>query len=85
MAKETQKELKAAENTAAKAEPVLRKGQGPEQEAVYSVSELAANAKELFKTRPECISAAMKNAGKTKCTVSEAREIVGKFLKREVQ
>ena len=55
------------------------------QESVYPASELAANAKKVFGTRQECVAAALKAAGKTECTVTEAKEIVGKFLKREVK
>lgn len=54
-------------------------------EAVYPVNELAANAKTLFNTRRECVEAALKAAGKIECTVSEAKGIVEKFLKREVE
>ncbi len=39
----------------------------------------------VFGVRQECVEAALKAAGKTKCTVTEAKEIVEKFMKREVQ
>lgn len=55
------------------------------KESVYSVKELSANSKKLFDTRQECVAAALKAAGKTECTVSEARKIVEKFLKKEVK
>lgn len=55
------------------------------QESVYTARELADNARELFGTRPECVTAALKAANKESCTVSEAKEIVGKFMKREVE
>ena len=70
MAKETTKEARTAETA---------------EESVYPASELAANAKKVFGTRQECVAAALKAAGKTECTVTEAKEIVGKFLKREVK
>ena len=55
------------------------------KESVYSVKELSANSKKLFDTRQECVAAALKAAGKTECTVSEAKKIVEKFLKKEVK
>lgn len=54
-------------------------------ESEYKVSELADNAKSLFGTRPECVAAALKAAGKENCTVSEAKSIVYEFLKKEVK
>lgn len=88
MAKETTKEARAAETAETKAEVVQeapQKEQKASQESVYSASELAANAKKVFGTRQECVAAALKAAGKTECTVTEAKEIVGEFLKREVK
>ena len=88
MAKETTKEARATETAETKAEVVQeasQKEQKASQESVYSASELAANAKKVFGTRQECVAAALKAAGKTECTVTEAKEIVGKFLKREVK
>ncbi len=52
-------------------------------ESVYPVDELASNAK-VFGSRPECVMAALRAAGKTECTVAEAREILEQFLTREV-
>lgn len=72
------KEQKEAAQVHAKTE---RKPAEPE----YSAPELAANAKTLFGTRPECVAAALKAAGKEKTTVSEAGNIVGAFLKKEVK
>lgn len=88
MAKETSKEVRTAETAETKAEVVQeapQKEQKASQESVYSASEFAANAKKVFGTRQECVAAALKAAGKTECTVTEAKEIVGKFLKREVK
>ena len=53
--------------------------------AVYSAKELAANARNIFGTRQECVMAALKAAGKAEFTVSDAKEIVEKFLKKEVK
>jgi hypothetical protein len=55
------------------------------KESEYSVSELAANAKKLFGKRPECVTAALTFAGKTTCTVSDAKKIVEDFMKKEVK
>ncbi|MDE7354602.1 MAG: hypothetical protein K2O06_16360 [Acetatifactor sp.] len=89
MAKETSKVVETAETAETKAEvaqeQATKKEQKTLQESVYSTSELAANAKKVFGTRQECVAAALKAAGKTECTVTEAKEIVGKFLKREVK
>lgn len=84
MAKETAKNAVAAEKQA-EAGQELRNEPKAEKESAYSVSELAANAKKIFGTRQECVAAALKAAGKTECTVTEAKEIVGKFLRREVK
>lgn len=84
MAKETGK-------SAGIAEKQVETGQEPknklkaEKESVYSVSDLAANAKKIFGTRQECVSAALRAVGKTGYTVSEAKVIVENFLKREVK
>lgn len=88
MAKETLKNAEAAEtvgnNTESASEKVSVKGRKTAQQSVYPVNELAANAKGLFATRQECVLTALKAAGKTECTVAEAKEIVERFLKREV-
>ena len=89
MAKETLKKARTTETAEIKAEvtqeQVPKKEQKTLQESVYPVSELAANAKIVFGTRQECVAAALKAARKTECTVTEAKEIVEKFLKREVK
>lgn len=89
MAKETSKDVKATDTAESKAEVTQEQAPKKEQkavkEAVYSAGELAANARKIFKTRQECVVAALKAAGKSECTVSEAKGIVEKFLKREVK
>lgn len=55
------------------------------QASVYTVKELAEQADILFGTRPECIMAALRTEKKTEFTVDEARNLVKKFLKREVK
>lgn len=54
-------------------------------ESVYTVEELAVNAKEVFGTNYECVVAALKAANISQCTVSEAKETVKVFLEKEVQ
>ena len=86
MAKEPSKDVKAAENKSETTQgQTPKKEQKPLQESVYSIAELAANAKKVFGTRPECVVAALKTAEKQECTIAEAKEIIEKFLKREVQ
>lgn len=41
-------------------------------ESVYTVSELAGNARSVFGTMQECVVAALKTDGKAEYTVSEA-------------
>lgn len=89
MAKETQKASKALEAAVGPLEAERAtepKGEkAPGRESSYTAGELAANARKLFGTRPECVMAALKAAGKQECTVPEAEGIVKKYLKREVR
>lgn len=83
-------EKAAPEKTAGKAE--MKKKEPQEEgkkkkqpaEPAYTARELADNAKNVFGARKECVAAALEAAGKRKCTVSEARMAVEKFLKKEV-
>ncbi len=84
MAKETEKNAPAAEKQAEAGQAPKAKP-GAAKESVYPVGELASNAKQIFGTRQECVSAALRAAGKTECTVSEAKAIVNNFLKKEVK
>ena len=43
------------------------------------------NARSVFGTMQECVVAALKTDGKAEYTVSEAKEIVSKFLQKEVK
>lgn len=88
MTKEASKGVKAAETAENKSEVTPEQTPKKEQkvrESVYTAGEFAANARKIFGTRAECVVAALKAAGKSECTISEAKEIVQKFLKREVQ
>ncbi len=53
--------------------------------AMYKISELAAQARRLFGTTPEAVTAALRMAGKEAASVEEAGEIVRAFLDREVK
>lgn len=53
-------------------------------DTVYSVSEFAAAADNLFGTVPECVVAAFRCEGITEATKNEAKKIVSAFLKKEV-
>ena len=52
--------------------------------SVYTARELAENAKALFNTMPECVTAALRFAGVSACTIEEAKTIVKNFLNQEV-
>lgn len=84
MAKETPKTAETVEQQTEKQQENSKVSKVP-QESVYSVNELAANARKLFGTRQECVVAALRAAGKSECTVSETKKIVEKFLKKEVK
>ncbi len=53
--------------------------------ALYNASELAAQARKIFSTTPEVVTAALRTAGKEAAAVEEAREIIRTFLNREVK
>lgn len=52
-------------------------------ESVYSAAELAANHK-MFGVNRDIVVVALKQAGKTFATVSEAKAIIHKFKSRKV-
>ena len=79
------KKERASGEVDATQEQTPKKVQKAGKEPVYSPGEFAKNAQNLFGTRQECVAAALKTAGKSEYTVSEAKEIVQKFLKREVK
>ncbi|MCM1559642.1 MAG: hypothetical protein NC123_08860 [Butyrivibrio sp.] len=85
MAKDTSKNAGTAEKQAEAGQEPKNEPKAKKKESAYPVSELAANARKIFGTRQECVSAALRAAGKTECTVSEAKTIVEKFLKKEVK
>lgn len=81
------KETKAAEITSKQTEVMQepQKGKAAPAASVYTAGELAADAKKLFGTKPECVVAALKAAGKTECSVADAKQILNRFLKREIK
>lgn len=78
------KEQKDTAETQVKTETPVKTVAKP-VESTYKVTELANNAKKLFNTRPECVTAALKAANKETSTVKEAKSIVEAFLKKEVK
>ena len=56
-----------------------------QKDSVYTAAELADQAMSLFRTRKECVIVALKLAGVSSCTVSEAKGIIEQFQKKEVQ
>lgn len=57
------------------------------QEAEYSAAEFAVSARVLFGrgATPDCVIAAFRTAGIEKATKGKAKEIVSKFLQKEVK
>ncbi|MBS4932915.1 MAG: hypothetical protein KH020_16710 [Clostridiales bacterium] len=55
------------------------------QESVYTLQEFAQNSKKLFGVQKECVMAAFKVANKKEATPSEAKEIVEKFMRKEIK
>lgn len=54
------------------------------KDTVYSAAELIKSA-HRFKTREECVAAALSYYGKRKATIKETEVMVKKFLQREVK
>lgn len=53
-------------------------------ESLYTVEELAAVAKNVFKASPDIVTAALRLEGVKKTTLKEAQRIVEAFRKKEV-
>lgn len=51
----------------------------------YTVEELVAASTNVFGVPSECAVAAFKNCGKTEMTVAEAKQLIDKFMKKEVK
>lgn len=73
-------------NTASPTEKAAR-AKTEHKEAEYSAAEFAASASSVFDkgATPDCVIAAFRMAGVTKTTKSKAKEIVSKFLQKEVK
>lgn len=52
--------------------------------SLYTVEELAAVAKDVFKASPDIVTAALRLEGVKKTTLKEAQRIVEAFRKKEV-
>lgn len=80
------KMAKTAETKANTQNPKENKMEKTKNESgVYSADELAVASKKVFGTSPEIVKAALKQAGKTKVTLEEAKSIVKVFLSKEVK
>lgn len=55
------------------------------REDTYTVDELIAASKNVFKVQQECAAAALKPLNKKEMTISEARAAIDKFMKKEVK
>lgn len=54
-------------------------------DATYKVTELAAQARQIFGTTPEVVTVALKTTGKDTVTIQEAKKTVKDFLSKEVR
>ncbi len=54
-------------------------------EEVYPVSEIIPLSQKLFGWMPECTAAALKPVSKDQMTLSEVKEIVEEFLRKEIK
>lgn len=54
-------------------------------EDTYPVAELVAESRAVFGVPQECVVAALKPLNKETMTVSEARAVIEKFMKKEVK
>ena len=61
----------------------VRRTRPPEPVPRYTVEEFIANPR-LFAFRPDIVSAALRHAGVTSCTIDEAKSIVTQFAERKV-
>ena len=52
---------------------------------MYKAKELVENAVSVFGVKPECVEAALKVNNIEECSVNEAKEILFKYLKKEVK
>lgn len=55
------------------------------QESLYTMQEFAQNSKKLFGVEREVVITAFKMANKLEATLSEAKEIVEKFIRKEIK
>ena len=63
---------------------MLRVGLEHARNALLRPEELS-NAASRFGTRKECVAAALKYYGKDRATVKETKELVSKFMSKEVK
>lgn len=85
MATETKEVTAEKEQKTGAKSTTTEKPSSKQVESVYTAGEIADNAMTLFKVRKECVVAALRAAGITTCAVSQAKEIVEAFMKKEVK
>ena len=51
----------------------------------YTVHELVAESANVFGVPSECAVAAFRSCGKTEMTVAEAKQLIDRFMKKEVK
>ena len=83
-AEKERKEIIEPTSESAKMESVKQTELMEQVESVYTIEELSANARQLFDVRTECAIAALKAAAIKACTISKAKEIIKKFMEKEV-
>lgn len=59
--------------------------QRQEKDSIYTLTELVAASGRLFGCGPDCVVAAFREAGKNGASISEAKQMVQKFLRKEIQ
>lgn len=85
-ANEATKANETAKPSGKAADEVKEKPSGnPGKEAVYSIEELTASSESALGVPRECAAAAFKKQKKERLSLSEAKEIVEKFMKSEVK
>ena len=68
------------ENTVAPVRAAQQQG----KESVYTLPELVAASGRLFGCGPDCVVAAFREAGKDSASISEAKQMMQKFLRKEI-
>lgn len=81
----TEEKLEKVEDKKTETKSQGKRTKAQVQESLYTVQEFAQNSKKLFGVQKEVVITAFKMANKTEGTPSEAKEIVDKFLRKEIK